>query len=427
MGSVGEALLYAVLFLLGVVGLVVMIASAQLRLWPSSYFFPELYFVEVRTVVADKFLVESKVVDNVQNDSSPEASTFRPELLVEWMDDGVVRSSRLSLSDEALGREAGLAMLDRYEQGESYQGWRDLFDEQSLRMRRPQRYRFGLTLIAFVVTICLGGAGAVHAVISFGTSPERRAVIVGKAARIDVEPDSVSRENIYPNVPAVDDMSNSPGVHLAYRLPIVQSPLLRVLAAALFCLVWVSIAAVFVNVTATDFVRGEPEWFLGLVTLVFVGLGVWSFRYFWSQLSFAASVGPTSVEISDHPLLPGSAYQIVLTQAGRVNLEYLDLRLVCQEEATFREGTDIRTELRQVHEQEIFVEEDITLLAGKPFEHQDEFQVDADVMHSFQGENNCVHWKVVLTGSVSGVKYLRQFPVVVFPNGRASSVSPQTG
>ena len=119
MGSVGEALLYAVLFLLGVVGLVVMIASAQLRLWPSSYFFPELYFVEVRTVVADKFLVESKVVDNVQNDSSPEASTFRPELLVEWMDDGVVRSSRLSLSDEALGREAGLAMLDRYDQGES--------------------------------------------------------------------------------------------------------------------------------------------------------------------------------------------------------------------------------------------------------------------------------------------------------------------
>ena len=409
MGNVWETLLFCLLFLLGTIALVVMFTSAHLRTWPAGYFFPELYFVETQTIVRDAFLVE------VETEGDSAAVVYRPELLVEWRAGERVDESRIPLADGLSERETGLTILDWYQQGESYPGWHDPLRPGSLCMKRPGRYRFGLTLIAVVASIFMGGARVLHAVMSFGTSPERRAALAGRAAKLDIVREAAHRADEFPTIPGVEDMSNSPGVALAYRLPIVHSSLIRLLAAAMFCLVWICIAAVFVQVVVSDVLRGRPVWFLGLVTLVFLGLGVWSLRYFWWQLLFATSVGPTSVEISDHPLYPGNGYQITLMQAGRVDLDRLQLQLVCDEKATFREGTDVRTELREVHKHEIFAGHDVCLRAGKPFEHAAVFEVPADVMHSFHSDNNSVQWKITVDGIISGTSFRRQFPVIIYP------------
>ena len=67
------------------------------------------------------------------------------------------------------------------------------------------------------------------------------------------------------------------------------------------------------------------------------------------------SVGPTRIEISDHPLAPGAQYDLFLSQAGRVTMNSFEVLLACDEKATFRQGTDTRTEARRVYEERCFL------------------------------------------------------------------------
>ena len=67
---------------------------------------------------------------------------------------------------------------------------------------------------------------------------------------------------------------------------------------------------------------------------------------FMRQLLIASGVGPTQLEISDHPLLPGRRYDLYLSQAGRLTMNFLEIDIVCEEQATYHQGTDTRTERR---------------------------------------------------------------------------------
>jgi hypothetical protein len=92
--------------------------------------------------------------------------------------------------------------------------------------------------------------------------------------------------------------------------------------------------------------------------------------------------------------------------------------LVCQEEATYRQGTDIRTETRIVHEQRIFQGESIRIDPGAPLELRETLRVPEDAMHSFQSSYNAVHWTLVVKGQPeSWPAFERSFPVIVHPPG----------
>jgi hypothetical protein len=171
-------------------------------------------------------------------------------------------------------------------------------------------------------------------------------------------------------------------------------------------------------------VSGQPDWLLTIVTIPSVGVGIWSSYFAVRRLLMATGVGPTSVEISDHPLRPGCEYEIFLTQLGHLSIRSLTARLVCAEEATFRQGTNVRTEACCVYEQEIFCQEEIKVEPGTPFEHRARFAVPAQCMHSFQADHNMVCWSLVVEGDTVGwSKFRRKFPVVVYPgeNGSGSS------
>ena len=117
MGSVGEAFLFAVMFLVGALSVVVLLTSAQIRTWPAYYYFPELYFVESHCKVLDAKLHEFA--------SEDEPDTFRPELFVEVLQDGHSRQAQVVLANSRRSRDAQLSMLDRYQPGESYPCWYD--------------------------------------------------------------------------------------------------------------------------------------------------------------------------------------------------------------------------------------------------------------------------------------------------------------
>jgi len=94
----------------------------------------------------------------------------------------------------------------------------------------------------------------------------------------------------------------------------------------------------------------------------------------------------------------------------------LEVWLVCDEKATFRQGTDTRLEARRVYEQRCFVREDFEVQQGLPFESRCPLHIPETAMHSFQANHNEVSWRLIVKGSVVGwPDYQRVFQIVVRP------------
>jgi hypothetical protein len=90
--------------------------------------------------------------------------------------------------------------------------------------------------------------------------------------------------------------------------------------------------------------------------------------------------------------------------------------LVCDEEATYRQGTDTRTERRRVRQQVVFSAKDFEIYPEMPYEHECDLEFPDDVMHSFQSDHNAVQWRLVVHGVVDKWSdYERVFPIVVYP------------
>ena len=406
-GSLGEALFFVILFLLGSLALIVLLTSAQLHSWPTRAYFPELYYVMGQARVIETHLD--------QNTRDNQATEYRSRLLVTWRVGSVHRNTSIGHGEFSPNRETVLRTLDQFQPGKSYPCWFLTDRPDSIQMTKPSRIRFWLALVTVIAFILIGGTRVVFAVLHVGVSPERRGAMAKQASQFDFVRDVVGAPVDYPQIPDDADMKNSPGVFLKYRLPIVRSPILHVLGASLFCLVWSGIAVVFAQVIIRSFMQGQPEWMLAGVTLVFLTVAAWSIRYFVHQLLLVAGVGPTSVEISDHPLYPGCRYRFFLSQTGIVGIEKLKIALICDEEATYRQGTDVRTEIRRVFEVSIFPQQAVKIKPGVPFEYEDEVELPQDVMHSFRSNNNLVQWKFIVEGESAGWSFQRNFPVVVHP------------
>jgi hypothetical protein len=99
-----------------------------------------------------------------------------------------------------------------------------------------------------------------------------------------------------------------------------------------------------------------------------------------------------------------------------LRLKLLEVVLLCQEEATFSQGTNIQTERKTVYEQRLLRQRGVEVGANQPFECELEFQIPDNAMHSFSSANNRVLWKIIVQGSARGWPGFHQtFPIVVHP------------
>ncbi len=275
---------------------------------------------------------------------------------------------------------------------------------------------FWLRVLILVVILLIGAAGVFSSVLRVSASQERRTAISQKAAENGLLRDGLPSAGEFPNVPLDADITNSPGVALAYRLPVARSPVKGFLLMSLFCAVLAGFGAVLVVLAVESHLEGKPNWTLTVFAALFAVVGAWAALFFLRQLLMHTGIGPTSVEISDHPLRPGRSYRVFVTQAGRLNVESLELWLVCEEEATYQQGTDIRTESREVFRQLVFREEEFRIEPAQPFEYECDARIPDNVMHSFQSTNNSVHWNLAVNGHVNGwPAFRRTFSVVVYP------------
>ena len=276
----------------------------------------------------------------------------------------------------------------------------------------------GRWLVLLVVSsfILLGGRGLVVTLLQIRASRERRSALAHNAARLASLPESDGDGPLMPAIPRGVNLTNSPGIRLAYRLPTSHHGAWEMLVACSFCIIWNALTLFLAREVWKGYAQGHPMPLAAVAVVPFLAIGVWSIRFFAVQLSRQARIGPTLVEISQQPLRTGQAFACFVSQSGSVTLKQFTVHLVCEEETTCHQGTDIRFDRQVVYHEEIARREDVELRSGQPLEIEIDSEIPPSFMHSFQAPHNAVVWKLVVRGEPHrGPLLERPFPIVVIP------------
>lgn len=417
LGSAGELLFFAVFLLLGCGGAVAVFVIWVVPEWRANYVYVENTCQVVSTKIEDK--------------KTEDGFLYRPAIKVKHEVDGELYTT-WSYYDVhkafSSGTKEKRKILEREIRKDfpvytEKKCWYDPDDPREVVLKRGFSWWIWPVFAIPASFVLIGSGGLVYRLLRWGKSAERRAVMVQRAQQRDPFNTNGGSQRRYPNVPGGADITNSPGTRLKFRLPISTSPGWALFGVAMICVFWNGIASMFVVFTVNGHLRGDPDWLLTLFVVPFVVGGILLIVRLIRQLLVTTGVGPTRVEISEHPLQPGKQCRLLVSQSGRLKVNSLSVLLVCEEEATYRQGTNTRTESRQVYQQEVFRREDFDIHRGMPFEAECELDVPAGAMHSFKADHNEVNWKLVVRGDVAGwPDYQRAFPVIVRPgNGKADA------
>ncbi|HZZ27554.1 MAG TPA: DUF3592 domain-containing protein [Pirellulales bacterium] len=405
--NVGEVVFFALLLTMGTAFLVLLLARKVIPEWRANH-----EFLETTATILEKRIEHRHDPDGnllyvpkakIQYDQSPDDI---------WTYD----IASTSTSHEADAQ----SLLDRYEIGQAYACWYDPLDPSVAVLVRGYSLWFWMLLLAPSGFMLIGGGGLAYTLWHWGRSPEHQAAR-GQLGRIDLFEEQSARAKDYPTVPFDADLTNSPGTQLKYRLPSSASQGWRLLAATTICLIWNGIVAVFVVLAVRKHLQGAGDWPLDLLVLPFFLVGCFLIYYFVREILIATGVGPTIVEISAHPLLPGVAYELYVAQQGHLSVKTFEVLLRCEEQATFHQGTDTRTDRREVYTQQLLQKQNFEIVPGEPFEIVAEFRVPPGAMHSFEADHNQVQWKLIARGEAEGwPAFERSYAVVVYPPERSN-------
>lgn len=405
----GEAIFSGILLSLGCIGLIWILTDCVVPEWRVNH-----EFLETPCRVLDKQIVSEKG----SGDAGP---LCRPEIKIQYDVAGVeYRDWTFDFRKGPVGgREDAQAILDGFElysaNQKTYPCWYDPANPSMAVLVRGYGWLRWLIFTVPLSFIIIGAGGLIHALLHWGTSVERRAVIAQRAGERERDFFGAG-DHRYPAVPQGADMTNSPGTKLKFRLPMATSPGWALFGTLAFCILWNGFVVVLVSFAIGGLAAGKHGWLLTLFTVPFALIGIAALVVLIRQLLVTTGIGPTLVEISDHPLSPGGRYRVFLSQSGWLTVKTLTVSLVCEEVATYRQGTDTRTETREVYRAELFRRSDFEIRGGMPFEGDVELNVHDGAMHSFAANHNEIAWKLVVEGDVSGWPgFKRAFPVIICP------------
>lgn len=414
LGAAGEALFFAVFLLLGCAGLAALVTTLVIPEWRVNH----------------EFLPHSCTVLQTRSASIlREGSTlYRPEIEIQYQigdESYVVRTYDIQTvrgSGYSADETATQQILGHFRPGQQLVCWYDPLSPGTAVLVRGSQWWVWLTFLVPTSFIIIGGGGLAWSALSWGKSEERRAALVQRANSLDLFDPDGRAGNDYPNIPSGANITNSPGTRLRFRLPVAVSPALALSTVLVACLLWNGIVGVAAVLAIRSHLDGRPDWLLTACVIPFALAGLALIGFFVRQLLMATGIGRTLVEISDHPLHPGRNYGVFVSHTGRLQVNQLEMLLVCDEEATFRHGTNTRTETRRVYQQPVLLQSDLEMHPGMPFEATCDVAIPADAMHSFKADHNEVNWKLIVKGAIAGwPDYERSFPLIVQPGSNGTS------
>jgi hypothetical protein len=354
--------------------------------------------------------------ERLDQQTASEGSVFAPRFRLKFTVEGRSYSpwAAYDVTDlHTRDREHSEAILDRFEVGNEYPCWYDPRDPQRVVLARGYTWFAWLMLVVPVPFIAVGAGGVSYLIWTWGKSAERRAVMAQETARRE-QIELTGQEAPFPAVPSPGDVTDSPGTTLAFRLPSGE-PGWNLFGLAILSVAWISVVAFFVWTAVEGYRHGSPDWLLALLVAPFAMGGAGLVLFFLRQLLLTGGIGPTIVEISEHPLYPGGRYDLFIDQSGNTGLELFRVLLVCDEEATYRQGTDARAATRRVYEHLVYCRESTSLQPDGP-QVRTTIEIPETAMHSFRSEHNKVCWKLVVSGeSARRGDFERSFLLHVYP------------
>ena len=404
LGTAGEVAFFAGMFAVGIGAILWVLYSSMVPKWRSYH-----NYVEIRGTVIDTVVATSDGVG---------VTAYRPDILIEYTVDGHTYERWTYDIDVAHNGTETVAkeIIGDYAVGEEYRCFYDPSKPGTVVLSSGYHWSFWLLMLVPVSFSAIGGGGLAYTIYQWSVSAERRSAAAKHFGIADGERKSKASGGL-PNVPSAGDLTNSPGTKLAYRLPSTIKPVWEVFWLSVFCVLWNSISLVFVILAIRGLWRGEASAALAVVALGFLATGIATVWYLVKQTLATSGMGPTRLEISDHPLKAGGTYSVFFSQAGGREIKSLDLSLVCDEVTTYRQGTDTRTETRRVYEQSLLASPRVSVAKGQNFEAESELNVPNGIMHSFKADHNEIQWRLRVEGKVDRWRqYDRSFPVMVHPS-----------
>jgi hypothetical protein len=404
-GRLGEGLFYGAFLLLGGGALALIILTMIVPQWRANY-----VYVETTAKVLD--------IPPPETEPTEKGAVYNPQVEIEYSVGGR-RYTSLAYHRLRTGyadKERAAALARRFKIGKSYPCWYDPDDPRQVVLLRGAVWWVWLLSALPSALVVFGLIGLGRTMLQSRTSRERRAALSRRARGMELFEGERGDGRAFPSVPKDADLTNSPGTTLAYRLPIATRPSWQLFAAAMTCLFWNALVAVLITLAVRGYLAGHTDWFLVAFCVPFLAAGVWLCYYLVRQFLTTTGIGATRIEVSDHPLLPGVEYEMFLSQAGKLEIKLLEVLLVCDEEATFCQGTDTVVDTSRVCEQQILRNEGLQIQPGVPYQARCNFCVPATAMHSFKGDYNSVNWRLIVRGQVARwPDYERSFPVIVRP------------
>jgi len=406
-GYVAQAMLFVGLLLTGALFGAYLLATLIIPEWRVNQ-----YFRETKCVVLSKRLLELARHDGTV--------VYRPEFQFVYDVEGVRHQARAYdiTRQVSESRDEPLRTLNLFNEGGSYPCWYSPDDPAVAVLTRGYTWWSWLLLLVPLAFVVVGGGGAAYALVNWGKSAERRAVMAQQIPGELFEPRE-SPDHDFPGVPRLATWMDSPGTRLAYRLAADVRPLWALGVMLGVALVVSAVALVLAMGLLGGGLTGL-DWLSLLFVLLWFGGGIATAVFAVRRLWRASLAEPTILEISAHPLAPGQNYELFLSQPGRRALKRLALDLVCDERATFQHGTNTRRESRRVVESRIASQEGAELAQQTPFSSSFTLALPAHAMHSFRSAHNAIEWKILVRGESGSRTFERKFPVIVIPEGSST-------
>lgn len=411
-GSFGEGIFYAMFFVTGIVFGALLLSGVAVPEWRINHEF----------IISEGVVLEKRL-DRLSREDPPGTFTqsWQPQVRLAFDVAGGIRHESwtlLSQSQYLEDENAAQSKLDAFSIGSRLPCWYDPENSDSVVLVRGYHWwMWLLTLLLPGALVILGGSGLVRVVTTLGKSEERRALQRSFPDILEPIEDIDDRSTHYPSVPTCDDLVNSPGTILRYRLPIESRDNWSLTGLGVFAVLWNAVVIVLAINAGFDLASGRSDPILFALLLPFFVIGLFGVVFFLRSFVLATAVGPTHIEISDHPLRPGGTYDVLVSQGGSGTLRSISVQLELEERATYLQGTDVRTEHLVVRSQPLKRWDDVRILPTNRFESTIRIEIPQESMHSFVSEHNSVHWKLVVSGDPERWRpFSRSFSLVVFPD-----------
>ena len=320
--------------------------------------------------------------------------------------------------------------LEAFQIGKEYVCWYDPHDPKNVVLFRNWSWTNITLLIAPISLFLLGLGPLIHLYMYRSGRTVKKNVLQSDALQsnsaensedsppeISSEKPSESELDVdLPNVPSVRNIIDSPGVKMNYRLPLYNSPIWSLGVLLLLLVAWGVMCIALISVALGGLLDRQPDWVLNGFIIAFVLIWFGLFLYFFRNLQLATSISPTLIEINDALLHLGQTTTALVIQMGAHHVIQLDVNLICEEEAAFSYGTDIRREKRVVYRSNLVSEKDFDIVANEQFEKSFEFTIPEDQMHSFDSPHNRIAWRLEVCGEVKNLPpFTRSYVLVVKP------------